>query len=182
MDIQQQRSFWAGRLGQRIASDKLTLTDEPLLVGGLGSRWFDGEGISARPLPLVERGIARNVYVDTYYGKKAGMTPTTGSASNVVVAPGDKDRDAWITEVGSGVLVTSWLGGNSDPTTGDFSFGMRGHLVEGGRIGAPVGEMNVTGNLVTLFEHLRGVGNDPWPYSSLLAPTLVFDEVDFSGT
>ena len=51
-----------------------------------------------------------------------------------------------------------------DSTTGDFSLGARGHLIEGGKLGAPVGEMNVTGNIVELFEHLAEVGNDPWKY------------------
>ena len=58
---------------------------------------------------------------------------------------------------------------------------MRGHLVEKGKIGGPIGEMNVTGNLVDLFSKLAEVGSDPWPYSATLVPTLVFDGVQFSG-
>jgi PmbA protein len=79
------------------------------------------------------------------------------------------------------VYVTSWLGGNADGTTGDFSLGLRGHMIENGKIGRPVGEMNVTGNLRDLFARLEAVGNDPYPYSSTLAPSLVFTDVDFSG-
>jgi PmbA protein len=77
--------------------------------------------------------------------------------------------------------VTSWLGGNADGTTGDFSLGLRGHLIENGIVGRPVGEMNVTGNLRELFGRLVALGNDPYPYSTTLAPSLLFDEVDFSG-
>ena len=73
------------------------------------------------------------------------------------------------------------MGGNSNGTTGDFSFGIRGLLVEGGEIVQPVGEMNVTGNLKDLFARLEAVGNDPYPYSTTLAPSLVFTDVDFSG-
>ena len=83
--------------------------------------------------------------------------------------------------VGSGVYVTSWLGGNADRTTGDFSLGLRGHMIENGEIGRPVGEMNVTGNLRELFSRLELLGNDVYPYSSTLSPSLVFDGVDFSG-
>jgi len=86
-----------------------------------------------------------------------------------------------LSAVGNGVYVTSWLGGNADSTTGDFSLGLRGHMVENGQIGRPVGEMNVTGNLKDLFGKLEMVGNDPYPYSSTLAPSLVFVDVDFSG-
>lgn len=180
--IQQGRSFWKDKQGQRLFSELLTITDEPLLRRGLSSRLFDGEGISSRQLPLVEAGVAAGLYVDTYYGRKAGMAPTTGSPSNVVVASrGDKGLDALIADTGEGIYVTDWLGGNSDSTTGDFSLGAHGHLVQGGQIGPFVREMNVTGNLVDLFASLVAVGNDPWPFRSTLTPTLVFDGVQFSG-
>lgn len=179
--IQQGRSYWAGKLGQPLFGDKLTITDDPLIPRGLGSRHFDGEGISARRMPVLERGVVKNLYVDTYYGRKLGMAPTTGSASNRVVALGEHDLAALLAQAGSGIYVTSWLGGNSDSTTGDFSLGLRGHLIENGKIGAPIGEMNVTGNLPALYRSLIAVGNDPYPYSSLRAPTLVFQDVQFSG-
>jgi PmbA protein len=79
------------------------------------------------------------------------------------------------------VYVTSWLGGNADNTTGDFSLGLRGHLIENGQLGRPVGEMNVTGNLRDLFSRLEMVGNDVYPYATTLSPSLVFADVDFSG-
>ncbi len=179
--IQQGRSFWTDKLGQPIASDKLSILDDPLLVRGFGSRLFDREGIAARQLPIIEAGVARNVYVDTYYGRKASMAPTTGSSSNQVVSLGDKDLQALLAEVGQGIYVTGWLGGNSDSTTGDFSFGLEGHLIEDGEIGAAVGEMNATGNLVELFGSLVALGNDPWLYSTLLAPSLVIEGVQISG-
>ncbi|MDH3440038.1 MAG: metallopeptidase TldD-related protein, partial [Gammaproteobacteria bacterium] len=132
-------------------------------------------------LPIVEQGVVKNLYVDTYYGRKAGMAPTTGSASNRRIEPGDQPLEALLSDAGEGVYVTSWLGGNADGTTGDFSLGLRGHMIENGQIGRPVGEMNVTGNLRDLFARLEAVGNDPYPYSSTLAPSLVFADVDFSG-
>ena len=179
--IQQGRSFVADKIGKSVASKKLSVLDDPLLPRGLGSRPFDGEGIASRALPILEKGVLKNVYVDTYYGRKAGMAVTTGSPSNRVVALGTKDRAGFLRDVGEGILVTSWMGGNSDANTGDFSFGIRGHQVHKGQVGAPIGEMNVTGNLLDLFAHLVGVGNDPWRASSILAPTLVFEGVQFAG-
>ena len=179
--IQQGRSFWADKQGQKLFSDALTLTDDPHRVRGLASRYYDGEGLASRKLPLIEAGVVSNVYVDTYYGRKAGLTPTTGSGSNKIVAPGEGDLEQILGDVGEGIYVTSWLGGNSDDTSGDFSFGLRGHLLSGGVVGAPIGEMNITGNLVELFASLVRVGADPWPYSTTLCPTLVFDGVQFSG-
>jgi PmbA protein len=179
--VQQGRSFWATLMGEQAFSDKLTIVDDPLIKRGLASRHYDGEGISARRIPIVENGVVRNIYVDTYYGRKGGMTPTTGTASNRVVTPGEHSLEQLLAEVGDGIYVTSWLGGNADATTGDFSLGLRGHVVENGQAGRPVGEMNVTGNLKDLFSRLDMLGNDPYPYSSTLAPSLVFTDVDFSG-
>ena len=179
--IQQGRSFWANKTGQQLFGQEFDLYDEPLLPRGLGSRTFDGEGIAARRFPVVEGGVVRNLYVDTYYGRKLGVAPTTGSGSNQVLVPGQVSREEILRQVEQGVYVTGWLGGNSDPTSGDFSFGIRGYLIEDGRVGRPVGEMNVTGNLVELFNHLVLRGDDPWPYSSVPTPTLVFEGVEFAG-
>jgi PmbA protein len=180
-NVQQGRSFWAQLIGEEAFSKKLTITDDPLIVRGLASRHFDSEGISAKALPVVENGVVRNIYVDTYYGRKGDMAPTTGSPSNRVVKLGSQSLGQLLGEAGTGVYVTSWLGGNADSTTGDFSLGLRGHMIENGEAGRPVGEMNVTGNLRDLFARLELVGNDPYPYSTTLAPSLVFADVDFSG-
>ena len=179
--VQQDRSFWAPLVGEKAFSETLTIVDDPLIVRGLASRRYDDEGISARALPIVEDGIVRNIYVDTYYGRKGDMTPTTGSPSNRVVRPGSQSLAELLSAVGEGVYVTSWLGGNADGTTGDFSLGLRGHMIENGEAGRAVGEMNVTGNLRDLFSRLEAVGNDPYPYSTTLSPSLVFSDVDFSG-
>ena len=177
----QQRSFWRGRLGERAISERLTITDEPLIRRGLASRRYDGEGIGARTLPIIERGALVSLYVDTYYGRKIAMAPTTGGSSNLVITPGARPLDAIVRDLDDAILVTSWLGGNSDATTGDFSLGLRGHRIERGVIGAPVKEMNLTGDVLTLFGALTEVGSDPWPYSSTRVPTLVFDGADLSG-
>lgn len=179
--IQQGRSFWAGKQGQALLSDRVTLWDDPLRPRGLNSRRFDGEGLAARELPVFAGGALQNLYVDTYYGKKAGLAPTTGGQSNLRWQLGERDLAAVLADAPDAVYVTSWLGGNSDGTTGDFSFGMRGHAVTQGVIGGPIGEMNVTGNLIDLFAQLVEVGSDPWPYSGMYTPTLVFDGVQFSG-
>lgn len=180
--IYQGRSFWAGTLGQKLLPEKLTITDDPFIPRGLGSRHFDGEGIAARQRVIIDEGVVSTLFADTYYGRKAGLEPTGAGTSNLVVKPGvDKGLEELCAEAGEGVYVTSWLGGNADGTTGDFSFGVRGHTVSGGVIGAPIGEMNVTGNLLDLFANLALVGNDPWPYRATRVPTLVFEGVDFSG-
>jgi PmbA protein len=180
--IAQGRSFWGDLVGKQVLPEMLTITDRPLLPGGLASRHFDGEGIAARDLAIIEGGVVQNLFVDTYYGRKTGMAPTTGGSSNLIVSSGvDKGLSDLIADAGEGVYVTSWLGGNADGTTGDFSLGIRGHLISNGQVGAPVGEMNITGNLLELFGQLAAIGNDAWPYRSTQVPTLVFEGVQFSG-
>jgi PmbA protein len=179
--VQQGRSFWKDRLGTKVVSPKLSIVDDATLAGGLASRPFDDEGIAARRLPLVEAGVFTSLYADTYYASKLGSSVTSGQPSNRVVTPGTRSRNDLLAAAKGGVLVTAWLGGNMDATTGDFSLGVRGHLIEGGTVGAPVGEMNVTGNIVDLFAHLVDLGNDVWPYSSVRTPSLLFEGVQFAG-
>ncbi len=136
---------------------------------------------AARELAIVENGVVQNVFVDTYYGRKAGMAPTTGGRTNLRWAPGSRGLAEIIADAPEAIYLTSWLGGNADPTTGDFSFGLRGHAVTDGKLGGPIGEMNVTGNLAALFGRLVEVGNDPWAYAASSTPTLVFEGVQFSG-
>jgi len=179
--VQQGQSYWTTLVGEKAFSDKLTIIDDPLIPRGFASRHYDSEGISAKVLPIIEKGVVSNLYVDTYYGGKAGMTPTTGTPSNRRIDIGERSLKEMFAEIGTGVYVTSWLGGNADNTTGDFSLGLRGHLIENGQLGRPVGEMNVTGNLRDLFSRLEMVGNDVYPYATTLSPSLVFADVDFSG-
>ena len=109
------------------------------------------------------------------------MAPTTGGPSNVVWTLGDKDQAALLAAMKEGILVTGFLGGNSNGLTGDFSLGVQGFRVRGGKIAEPVGEMNISGNHLDLWKKLAAVGNDPYPYSSMKTPTLVFEGVQFAG-
>lgn len=179
--LQQKRSFLEGKLGEAIASPMVTLVDDPLVPKGFGSRLFDGEGIAAKRMPVLEAGVLKAYYVDTYYGKKLGMAPTTAGPSNVVWTLGEKDQAALLGEMKEGILVTGFLGGNSNGLTGDFSLGVQGFRVRDGKIAEPVGEMNISGNHLDLWKRLVAVGNDPYPYSSMKTPTLVFEGVQFAG-
>ena len=179
--IQQKRSFLDGKLGQKVGSELLALTDEPHVKRGLGSRLFDGEGITARPMPLFEAGELRTYFIDTYYGRKLKARPTTGSASNLSWKLGSKDQGALLTDLKDGILVTSFLGGNSNAVTGDFSFGVQGFRVRGGKVAEPIGEMNISGNQMDLWKRLVAVGSDPYVNSAMRTPTLVFDGVQFAG-
>ena len=179
--IQQGQSFWPGLMEKPAFSERLTIIDDPLRPRALETRPYDGEGIAAARLTLIERGVPKAVYADTYYGGKAGLPVTTGEPSNRIVAPGTRPLAELVRLVGNGILVTDWAGGNADPTTGEFSQGLNGHVIRNGEIAEPVFGMIVTGSLPRLFASLTELGNDPYPYDSLLTPSLVFENVQFSG-
>jgi PmbA protein len=180
--IQQKRSYLEGKIGATVGSPLLDLHDDPLIVRGLGSRLYDGEGIAAKPFPVFEGGVLRSYYVDTYYGRKLGIPPTTARTSNLTWKLGPRSQAELLAAMGDGILVTGFLGGNSNGTTGDFSLGVRGFRVRGGKLAEPVGEMNVSGNHLELWKRLAAVGNDPYRYSAMRTPTLVFEGVQFAGT
>jgi PmbA protein len=180
--IQQKRSFAEGKLGARMGSDLLDLRDDPLVPRGLASRLYDAEGIAAKPFPIFEAGVLRSYFVDSYYGRKLGMAPTTARSSNLAWKLGPRSQSELLADAGEGILVTGFLGGNSNGTTGDFSLGVRGFRIRGGQRAEPVGEMNVSGNHLELWNRLAAVGNDPYRYSAMRTPTLVFEGVQFAGT
>jgi len=179
--LQQKRSFLDGRVGQAVGSERLHILDDPHVRKGFGSRLWDGEGLAARPLPIFENGVLRNYYVDTYYGKKLNLAPTTAGSSNLSWRLGEKNLAGLLAGIQDGIFVTGFLGGNSNATTGDFSLGVQGFLIRAGALAEPVGEMNIAGSQNDFWKRLVAVGNDPYPYSALRTPTLVFESVQFAG-
>lgn len=179
--LQQGRSMWAERIGKRVLAKELEIVDDPLIPRAAGSRPFDDEGAVAMKRTMVEGGTLRSIFAGSYYAAKLGVAPTTDSNSNLVVTAGEGDVHALAKNIREGVYVTGWLGGNADDTTGDFSLGMIGHRIHKGEIAEPLGEMNVSGNLLQLFARLAAIGGDTWRYNMIHTPSLVFDRVSFSG-
>ena len=179
--LQQKSSFLLNKLNTKVGSDKLNLMDEPHLIGARGARYFDNEGVATERRPIFENGTLKTYFIDTYNSKKMGVEPTISSPSLLILQPGNKDLNGLVADVQKGILVTGFNGGNSNKSTGDFSYGIEGFLIENGKLVQPVNEMNVTGNMITLWSSLVAVGNDPRLSSSWRIPSLVFDGVDFSG-
>jgi len=109
------------------------------------------------------------------------MEPTIQSPSILTLQLGDKNFERILATIDKGIWVTGFNGGNSNATTGDFSFGIEGFLIEKGVAVKPVNEMNITGNLLTLWKNILEIGNDPRTISSYRIPSLLFDAVNFSG-
>lgn len=188
--LQQKNSFLLDSLGKKVFPEWMNLTDEPLSPGQSGSRLFDSEGVATKMAPVIERGVVKEYFINTYMSRKMGIDPTIEDVIRPIlapcVAPGlsrpeKMNKDGIMAMVGDGILVTGFNGGNSNSATGDFSFGVDGFLFRDGKILHPVREMLITGNLVTLWNNLLAAGDDPRPCKSKLIPTLAFGNVDFSA-
>ena len=188
--LQQKNSFLLDTLGKRVFPEWMNLVDLPHAKGFTGSRLFDSEGVATKETPVIENGIVKEYFINTYMSGKMGMEPTVEDVTRPVMlpctAPGlakpeKMDRDSIMELVGDGILVTGFNGGNSNSATGDFSFGIEGFLFKDGKIVHPVREMLITGNFLTLWENLLAAGDDPRPCKSKLIPTLAFGKVFFSA-
>jgi len=179
--IQQKNSFLVDKLDAKVASSNLTIVDDPFIVGGRGSRLFDGEGLATKKRTIFDKGVLKTYFIDTYYAKKLDTIPTGGSTTNIVFEPGNKDLEALIASIDKGIFVTGFNGGNCNGSTGDFSYGIDGFLIEGGKLTKPVTEMNITGNMLNLLANIGELGSDVKTDTSVRTPSVIFNNVDFSG-
>ncbi|HHL40825.1 MAG TPA: TldD/PmbA family protein [Deltaproteobacteria bacterium] len=189
------RSMLAGRLGEKVVSEAVSIRDDGLLRGGWNSSLRDAEGVARRTTCVIERGVLRSYLYDTYWAGRSGAE-STGNASrsgygsvpavalsNVYVEAGDLPLDALIAEMGEGLFITELMGVHTiDRVSGDFSIGAGGFRVEGGRVGRPVRGMAVAGNLLELFSRVERTGSDLRFMGAVGAPSILLGRIDASGT
>lgn len=179
--IYEQRSCMADKLGERVASSAFSLLDEPHLPKGMGSRLYDGDGRPTQRRTIIEDGVLQHWLINVYYGRKLERAPTTGGTSNLVVPIGQRSCVDILGDLNWAIQVDGFLGGNSNPATGRYSFGIRGTLFENGVAVKPISEMNISGSIFDLMDGFIEAANDPWRFGSCHSPSLLFDAVQFSG-
>src|SRR6516225_5285194 len=185
-------SFLAGKLGQKIAGDNVTVIDDGTIPGGFGTSPFDGEGIPTRRTLVIENGVLKSYLLNTYTAKKLGLK-TTGNASrglagnpgigsgNFFLQPGTKTPQQIIGEIKNGFYVTEFLGFGVNLVTGDFSRGASGLWIENGELTFPVEEVTVAGNLKDMLNNISEIGNDLEFRGSMACPTLRIDGMTIAG-
>lgn len=182
--IQQVNSFLIDSKGKKIFPEKMSLTDNPHTKGAMGARYFDSEGIATKQYKIIDEGVIDTYFLNTYYAEKLSTSPTVEGPS-VPLLKSTFDDDAGLSQimqrVDKGVLITGFNGGNFNSSTGDFSYGIQGFYFEKGVIKYPVSEMNMTGNLILLWNNMLYAGNDPRDCAKWLIPTIAFENVDLSG-
>lgn len=190
------RSLFAGKVGQRVASERITIVDDARRTGGLRSAPFDGEGVATTTQRLVERGVLRGYLTNLKTARKL-KTASTGNArrgsyaspsrigpSNFFVEAGTDDTDAVVASLPRALRITSLLNLHTiDPVSGEFSLGATGIALERGGAGHPVQGITIAGNLTHLLASIVAVGSDlTFGPNGIGSPTLVISELSIGGT
>ena len=190
------RSIFQDRVGEQVASDVVTLIDDPTNPLAYSATDIDGEGLAARRNSLIDGGVLRGFVHNSYSARRAGTrstgnavrggfkgTPSVGCLA-LQLAPGTRQQAALIADVDDGVLVQSVQGLHSgvNPISGDFSAGASGLLISGGQLGGPVREFTIGSTLQRMLLDVVEVGADvDWLPSRAAGVSLVIRDVTMSG-
>src|SRR5437870_8982783 len=176
-------SFLAGKLGQKIAGDNVTVIDDGTMIGGFGTSPFDDEGIPTRRTVVIENGILKSYLLNTYTAKKLGLETTANASRGLAGTPGigpgnyflqagRKSPQQIIGDIKDGLYVTEFLGMGVNLVTGDYSRGASGLWIVNGELAYPVEEITVAGNLKDIFNNISEIGSDLEFRGSVASPTI----------
>ena len=185
-------SFLAGKLGERVASENVTIVDDGTMPGLWGSSPFDAEGVPTRRKMVIEKGILKSYLLNTYTARKLGLK-TTGNAGrglsgaayvqngNFYLEPGSLTPEEVIRQAGTGLYVTEVLGNGVNIVNGDYSCGAQGLWIENGELAYPVSEVTIASTLMEMLNSIEAIGSDLEFQSTMAAPTLMIREMTISG-
>jgi PmbA protein len=190
------RSPFAERADEQIAASFVSLVDDPTDPLSLGADTHDGEGLATRRVPLIEEGVLQGFLHNSYTARRAGTvstasalrgyrsTPSAG-AHALALEPGAGTLDELVAQVDHGILVQSMTGLHSgvNPTSGDFSVGVEGLMIQDGALAGPVREATAASTLQKLLLNIRVVGGErEWTPGGTAASPVVIDGVTLSGS
>jgi PmbA protein len=190
--VYRETSYLADRLGERVASERVTVIDDGRRRGGLGSKPFDGEGLATRRNVILDRGRLETFLLDSYSARKLGRTstgnaargagsPPTAAPTNLWLEPGDRSLDEIIADTQRGLLVTELIGMGFNPVTGDYSRGAAGLWIEGGEIAHPVEEITIAGNLADMLANVDAVGSELEWFGRVASPPVRISNMTIAG-
>jgi PmbA protein len=190
--IWRKASYLVGREGTQVASELVTVVDDPLIPRAPGSRAFDGEGLASRRNVVVERGVLRTFLCDSYSARKLDRESTASatrgggasvgaSTSNFLLRSGTDSNAAIVKGTPRGLYVTEMMGFGFNAVTGDFSRGATGFWIEGGELAFPVGEVTISLNVDALWKSIDAVGDDLDMRSATASPTIRVARMTVAG-
>ncbi len=184
-------SWLRDALGEAVLPAGISLREDPLRPRRSGSRPFDAEGLPSRMRDLVADGVLQGWVLDLATARKLGLestgnavrgpsAPPTPSTSNVILTQGTRSRAELLTEMGTGLLVTSLIGSTINSTTGDYSRGASGFWVENGELAYPVNECTIAGNLREMLGRIIPA-NDARDHLTSVVPSLLVEGMTLAG-
>lgn len=194
--VQKGMSLLKGKVGQQIASEVITIIDDPLRPGLPGSRPFDAEGVPTRTKVVVDKGVLKTHLHNLKTARKDGVESTgnahkasykgslTVAPTNFYIQEGDRSYDELIASVDEGIILISVQGLHSgaNPVSGDFSLGAYGYYVKDGRIVRPINQITVAGNFFELLGSVTAVANDiEWNMRPISSPSLLVEKLAIAG-
>jgi PmbA protein len=198
--VQRGRSPFAGRLGEQVGSQALSIADDGADPAGLNSSPFDGEGTPTGRTAMIEAGVLAAYLHDSYTARREGgdtrstanaaragyRSPPSVSPSNLIVAAGELDFEALLAAAGEGMYVTDVAGLHSgvNPVSGSFSVGATGRTISGGQLGEPADGFTIASDLEAMLAAVTAAGSARrWvPFGgSVLTPALLIGEMTVSG-
>ncbi len=185
-------TFLAGKLGEKIAADHVTIVDDATIPGLFGTSPFDDEGVPSRRTVVVERGVLKSWLLNSYTARKLGLKSTgnasralTGNAGvghgNLYLEAGARSPEEILRSVPRALYVTELLGFGVNIVTGDYSRGAAGLWIENGEPAYPVSEVTIAGSLGEMLMGIEAIGSDLEFRGSVAAPTLLIREMTISG-
>jgi PmbA protein len=190
--VYQKASFLAGKLGERVAAESVTVVDDATIPGLFGTSPFDDEGVPTRRTVVIDHGVLRSYLLNSYTARKLGLRTTgsaargiTGNASvghgNLYLEKGQKSPEEIIRGIGKGLYVTELIGSAVNIVTGDYSRGAAGLWIENGEFAYPVSEITIASNLLQMFMDIEAIGSDLEFRGSVASPTVMIREMTVSG-
>ncbi len=190
--VYRNESFLAGKLGERVASERLTVVDDGTIPGLFGTSPFDDEGVPTRRTVVIENGVLKSYLLNAYTARKLGLR-TTGNASrglagnagvgngNLYIERGSATLEQLIAGMREGFYVTELIGSGVNIVTGDYSRGAAGMWIRNGELAFAVSEVTIAGTLQEMLMSIDGIGADLEFRGSMAAPTLVVGEMTVGG-
>jgi PmbA protein len=175
-------SFLKDKINEDIFSPSINIFDKPNIVKGLGSKYFDDEGVKMEELKLVEQGVLKHYLVDTYNGKKLNLKSNgrSGGTTNLYFEKGSISYKDLLKLNKRTLYITETIGHGSNLVTGDYSVGATGFMLENGIFKYPVSEITIAGNFKDIFKNITLADDLEFKYSTN-APTMLIEGMVVAG-
>lgn len=177
-------SFLQGAAGDRIFPEFVQLLERPHIASAAASAPYDAEGVATQDRDLVVDGEVQGYILSSYSARRLGLESTgnAGGLHNLLVPGNAADQQALLTEMGTGLLLQELIGHGVNGVTGDYSCGVVGFWVEGGKIAYPVHEITIAGNLKDLYQRITMIANDQDMRGGIRCGSLLVDRMAIAGS